>query len=78
MHRRDRVRHLAGVPPIGVDAMGTRADAAEDPAILRLENLDTALRPPQSALDASRSAIAQDEANSYLPFLGQRFRRSLL
>ncbi len=67
----NRVQRLAGVPPIGVDAMGARADAAGDPAILRLENLDTDLRPPQSALDASIAAIADDDANSYLPFLGQ-------
>ncbi len=75
MPGRYRVQRLAGVPPIGVDAMGARADAAADPAILRLENLDTDLRPPQSALDASIAAIADDDANSYLPFLGQAVLR---
>jgi aspartate/methionine/tyrosine aminotransferase len=71
MPRKHKVKRLANVPPIGVDAMGARADAAADPAILRLENLDTDLRPPQAALDASVAAIADDDANSYLPFLGQ-------
>ena len=51
--------------------MGARADAAADPAILRLENLDTDLRPPAVALAATRAAIDDDDANSYLPFLGQ-------
>jgi aspartate/methionine/tyrosine aminotransferase len=51
--------------------MGAAADAAHDPDILRLENLDTDLRPPEAALAASHLAIDQDHANSYLPFLGQ-------
>jgi aspartate/methionine/tyrosine aminotransferase len=55
--------------------MGARADAAADPDILRLENLDTDLRPPQSSLDASRAALSDDDANSYLPFLGQAVLR---
>jgi len=66
-----RAERLQGVPPIGVDAMGAAADAAADPDILRLENLDTDLRPPQSALEATRESISDDAANSYLPFLGQ-------
>lgn len=66
-----RARRLENVPPIGVDAMGALADAAGDPAILRLENLDTDLRPPPAALAASRASIDDDAANSYLPFLGQ-------
>ncbi len=75
MPGQDRVQRLTGVPPIGVDAMGARADAAGDPAILRLENLDTDLRPPPAALEATRTAIADDDANSYLPFLGQAVLR---
>ena len=62
---------------IGVDAMGAAADAAGDPAILRLENLDTDLRPCQAAIDATREAIDADDANSYLPFPGHaRLRRA--
>jgi N-succinyldiaminopimelate aminotransferase len=72
--RRERVQRLRDVPGIGVDRMGAAADAAarEDPEILRLENLDTDLRPPEAALRATREAIERDEANSFLPFVGQR------
>jgi aspartate/methionine/tyrosine aminotransferase len=38
--------------------------------VLRLENLDTDLRPPQSAVDFTKHAVDDDEANSYLPFFG--------
>ena len=38
--------------------------------MLRLENLDTDLRPPAAALEATRRAVDEDDANSYLPFLG--------
>ncbi|MEJ2089457.1 MAG: pyridoxal phosphate-dependent aminotransferase, partial [Gammaproteobacteria bacterium] len=48
----ERTMRLEGMPTIGVDAMGAAADAARDPAILRLENLDTDLRPPEAALAA--------------------------
>jgi len=75
MPGKERVQRLASVPPIGVDAMGARADAAEDPGILRLENLDTDVRPSQTALDATQAAILDDDANSYLPFLGQAVLR---
>src|SRR5262245_4103834 len=64
------VSRLRDVPGIGVDRMGDEADAAGDPAVLRLENLDTDLRPPAAALEATRRAIEDDRANSYLPFLG--------
>jgi aspartate/methionine/tyrosine aminotransferase len=64
----ERLRHIPG---IGVDVVGDAADAAADPDILRLENLDTDLRPPQVALDLTRAAVDDDAANSYLPFQGQ-------
>src|SRR5450759_4724237 len=64
------VRRLRNVPGIGVDRMGDAADAAHDPEILRLENLDTDLRPPAAALEATRAASDDDDANSYLPFPG--------
>lgn len=50
--------------------MGDLADTLRDPAVLRLENLDTDLRPPQCALDFTKRAVDDDAANSYLPFLG--------
>lgn len=64
---------LEGMPGIGVDRMGAAADrrARERPDLLRLENLDTDLRPPRVALEATRAAIERDDANSYLPFVGQ-------
>src|SRR5260370_4213953 len=55
---------------LGVDRMGGEVDAARDPRILRLENLDTDLRPPIGALAATTQAVEEDAANSYLPFQG--------
>jgi N-succinyldiaminopimelate aminotransferase len=62
-----RLRHIT---KIGVEMMGDLADSQKDPEILRLENLDTDLRPPQSALDFTKRAVDDDSANSYLPFFG--------
>ncbi len=64
------VSRLRLIPGIGVDVIGDAADAAADPDILRLENLDTDLRPPRVAVDTTRVAIDDDAANSYLPFQG--------
>ena len=64
------VSRLAHIPGIGVNVMGERADAAADPTMLRMENLDTDLRPPAVALEHTRRAVEDDEANSYLPFEG--------
>jgi aspartate/methionine/tyrosine aminotransferase len=61
---------LEHITRIGVEEMGALADSLDDPEVLRLENLDTDLRPPASALAATRAAVADDDANSYLPFLG--------
>ena len=67
-----RVSRLRHIPGIGVDVIGDAADAAKDPDMLRLENLDTDLRPPRIALEVTRSAVEDDAANSYLPFQGHR------
>ncbi len=64
------VSRLSGMAGIGVDRMGSLADRAADPELLRLENLDTDLRPPPGVVEATRAAAARDDANSYLPFLG--------
>lgn len=64
------VSRLAHIPGIGVNVVGDRADAAADPDMLRLENLDTDLRPPTVALEHTRAALDDDRANSYLPFEG--------
>jgi N-succinyldiaminopimelate aminotransferase len=64
------VSRLAYITKIGVEQMGDLADSLKDPDVLRLENLDTDLRPPQSALEFTKRAVDQDDANSYLPFFG--------
>lgn len=64
------VTRLEHVTKIGVEQMGDLADGLKDSLVLRLENLDSDLRPPRSALDFTRHAIDNDDANSYLPFLG--------
>jgi aspartate/methionine/tyrosine aminotransferase len=62
----ERVKHLVG---IGVDATAELADAGA-PDVLRFENLDTDVRPPEAALAISRDEVDADSANSYLPFFG--------
>ncbi|MDP9342236.1 MAG: pyridoxal phosphate-dependent aminotransferase [Actinomycetota bacterium] len=47
------------------------AAAGDDPDVLRMENLDTDIPPPAAALEATRAAIGEDEANSWLPFTGR-------
>lgn len=66
-----KVSRLEKVSGIGVDRMGNAADAAHNPEILRLENLDTDIPPPAIAIEATRNSIGVDDNNSYLPFLGQ-------
>jgi len=61
-------RRLAGIPGFGIDRVA--AAAGVDPDVLRLENYDTDIPPHPDALEATRSAIGRDEANSYLPFSG--------
>ena len=64
------VSRLAHISKIGVEQMGDLANTLKDPDVLRLENLDTDLRPPQSAIEYSKKAVDEDDANSYLPFFG--------
>lgn len=63
------VQRLRHIPGFSIDRVA--AAAGNDRDILRLENLDTDLAPPQVALDATRDAIGRDDDNSYLPFTGQ-------
>ena len=70
------VSRLRDIPGIGVNVIGDKADAAADPQLLRLENLDTDIRPPRVALDVTRAAVDDDAANSYLPFQGHRSLRA--
>ena len=64
------VSRLAHIPGIGVDEIGDAADAAGNPDLLRLENLDTDVPPPAVAREVTRAAVDDDRANSYLPFPG--------
>ena len=63
------VRRLEGIPGFNIDRVA--AAAGDDPDVLRLENLDTDIPPPVAALEATRAAIGEDEANSWLPFTGR-------
>jgi aspartate/methionine/tyrosine aminotransferase len=65
----DTARRLDDIPGFNIDRVA--AAAGTDPGVLRLENLDTDIPPPAAALDATRAAIGDDEANSWLPFNGR-------
>jgi aspartate/methionine/tyrosine aminotransferase len=63
------VRRLEHIPGFNIDRVA--AAAGDDPDVLRLENLDTDIPPPREAMDATRAAIGEDDANSWLPFTGR-------
>jgi N-succinyldiaminopimelate aminotransferase len=63
------VARLEHIPGFNIDRVA--AAAGDDPEVLRLENLDTDIPPPEAALEATRAAIGEDEANSWLPFTGR-------
>jgi aspartate/methionine/tyrosine aminotransferase len=63
------VHRLEGIPGFNIDRVA--AAAGSDPDVLRMENLDTDLAPPAAALEATRAAIGEDDANSWLPFTGR-------
>jgi len=63
------VRRLEDIPGFNIDRVA--AAAGDDPDVLRLENLDTDIPPPEEAIEATRAAIGEDEANSWLPFTGR-------
>ncbi len=64
------VSRLEHITKIGVEQMGDLADSLDDADVLRLENLDTNISPPPSAIAATKDATDDDDANSYLPFFG--------
>lgn len=66
---RRRPRRLADIAGIGVDRMGAIADGRND--MLRLENLDTDIAPDAGAIERTWRAAGDDDANSYLPFVGR-------
>ena len=63
------VSRLEHIPGFSIDRVA--AAAGDDPDVLRLENLDTDLPPPAEAVEATRAAIGEDYANSWLPFTGR-------
>ena len=63
------VTRLREIPGFNIDRVA--AAAGDDPDVLRMENLDTDVRPPTAAIEATRSALDEDEANSWLPFTGR-------
>jgi aspartate/methionine/tyrosine aminotransferase len=60
---------LRDIPGFNIDRVA--AAAGDDPDVLRMENLDTDIPPPAEAMEATRAAIGEDEANSWLPFTGR-------
>src|SRR5919106_4720398 len=62
-------QRMASIPGFGIDRVA--AAVGEDRDVLRLENLDTDLLPPEEGLRATREAVGQDDANSWLPFTGK-------
>jgi N-succinyldiaminopimelate aminotransferase len=63
------VARLRDIPGFSIDRVA--AAAGDDPAVLRLENLDTDIAPAAAATAATREAVGTDEANSWLPFSGR-------
>jgi aspartate/methionine/tyrosine aminotransferase len=64
-----RSERLRQVPGFGIDQVAQAA--GDDPAVLRLENLDIDIAPPPGVIEVTRAAIGVDEYNSYLPFSGR-------
>ncbi|HZA41036.1 MAG TPA: pyridoxal phosphate-dependent aminotransferase [Actinomycetota bacterium] len=60
---------LADIPGFNIDRVA--AAAGDDPEILRMENLDTDVAPPPGVIEATREAVGDDDANSWLPFDGK-------
>lgn len=63
------IDRLRDIPGFNIDRVAAAAGA--DPDVLRLENLDTDLRPPPAAIEATKAAMDRPEGNSWLPFTGR-------
>ncbi len=64
------------IPGFNIDKVA--AAAGDDPGVLRLENLDTDIRPHPAAIEATRAALDDDDANSWLPFNGREDLKAVL
>jgi aspartate/methionine/tyrosine aminotransferase len=63
------VSRLDEIPGFNIDRVA--AAAGDDPDVLRMENLDTDLRPVSKAIEATKAAIDTYDGNSWLPFTGR-------
>lgn len=63
------VSRLQEMPGFNIDRVA--AAAGDDPDVLRMENLDTDLRPPPEAVAATHAALDTYDGNSWLPFTGR-------
>ena len=63
------VARLAEIPGFNIDRVA--AAAGDNPDVLRLENLDTDLRPPAGVIEATKAAMDTYDGNSWLPFTGR-------
>jgi len=70
------VQRLNDIPGFNIDRVA--AAAGDDPDVLRLENLDTDIPPPPEAMEATRAAIGEDEANSGASVFASRKAASLM
>lgn len=61
-------KRVANLPGFSIDRVA--AATGDDPDVLRLENMDTDVPPPDVAIEATKAAVGLDETNSYLPFTG--------
>ena len=71
-----RAQRLADVHGFGIDRLAVAADAVDD--VLRLENLDTDLPLPPEAIPETIRGLETPEANSWLPFTGDRDLRAAI
>lgn len=78
-HNAVRSRRMSGVDPLDIIAVADSADAL-GPDVLRMENLDTDLPPPATALRATQRALDAllPDASSYLPFTGKADLRAAI
>jgi N-succinyldiaminopimelate aminotransferase len=74
---RPRPARLSQIAGLGVDRMGSIADADPTRVYLRLENLDVDIPPDPEAVERTRRAAIKDSDNSYLPFVGQTHLRQV-
>jgi aspartate/methionine/tyrosine aminotransferase len=65
---RGRTERFRDIQPFGIGKVA--AAAGDAPDVLRMENLDTDIPPPPSAVAATRDAVGIRDANSWLPFTG--------